>query len=118
MSQNQPASETPRCIVLCSPLGSHVPSFKNKKMLAHGKLITDPKKQKWMEECTRSFMSQLLFLYPITENETATVERLRSWIASSTPETDSCRYLTACSWRFTKTVAGLEHASIEITRVK
>lgn len=39
----------------------HVPSFKNNKMLLRkqGLLITDPKKQKWMDRCTRLFESQL-----------------------------------------------------------
>lgn len=34
-------------------------SFKNNKMIAKGRLITDPKKQKWMRRCIQSFASQL-----------------------------------------------------------
>ncbi len=103
------------CLVLRTQ-GSHVPSFKNSKMIARGKLITDPKKQKWMEECIRSFMSQLLYSFPMNVNETGTGPKLRSWIASSTPENDSCRYLTACSWNFCKYPKGLEGAEVVITR--
>lgn len=37
----------------------NIPSFKNKKMLARGRLITNPKTQQWMQECIRALESQL-----------------------------------------------------------
>lgn len=92
----------------------HVPSFKNTKMLTRGKLITSPQKQRWMRKAQVIIESQLLSAYPTAEKGTVTAEKLRSWIASSVPANDSCRYLTACSWRFTSAPKGREAALILI----
>lgn len=95
----------------------HVPSFKNTKMLTKGKLITSPKKQEWMRKAQAIIESQLLSAYPTTASGTATAAKLRSWIASSVPENDSCKCLTACSWRFTNAPKGREGALILIERL-
>lgn len=79
-----------------------VPAFKNSKMLTKGKLITNPRKQKWMKQAEDIIASGLLSSFRTSANEMVTAARLRSWIASSIPANDSCRYLIACSWRFTK----------------
>lgn len=52
----------------------HCPSFKNNKMLVKGKLITDPKKQKWMNQAIRQLRSQLLSVSQTIVEETSTVE--------------------------------------------
>lgn len=94
----------------------HVPSFKNSKLLTRGKLITDPKKQEWMKAAQDRIASELLFAYPTSEHETVTAAKLRSWIASSLPADDSCRYLIACSWSFMNVPKGKEGALIQIER--
>ncbi len=94
--------------------GSHVPSFKNSKLLTRGKLVTSPRNQKWMKECIKSFESQLLCSFRTIESETVTAQNLRSWIASCVPENDSCRYLTACSWNFIEVSKGQEGANVDI----
>lgn len=98
--------------------GSYVPAFKNKKRIHEGKLITRPDVQEWMKAAIDSFASQLLSQCPTNGNETVTAQSLRSWIASSVPVNDSCRYLIACSWRFMKVQEGEQGAVIRIERVK
>ncbi len=97
--------------------GSYVPSFKNKKRIVGNQLITSPKVQEWMKDAIDSFTSQLLSQCPTTENETVTAEKLRSWIASSVPVNDSCRYLIGCSWRFMKVPEGEQGALIRIEKI-
>lgn len=92
------------------------PAFKNSKMLTRGKLRTNPKNQAWMKAAQALIESQLLFKYPTAANETVTAANLRSWIASATPENDSCNYLTACSWRFMRVPKKQDGALILITR--
>lgn len=98
--------------------GSHVPSFKNSKFLTRGRLMTSPKNQAWMKAAIDSFASQLLYSFPMSASETVTAQKLRSWIASSLPVNDSCRYLTGCSWNFCKYPKGLEGAQVTITPVE
>lgn len=104
---------TPFVVLRVQGIG-HVPSFKNNKLLTRGKLITNPKRQKWMEQCVASFMRQLLYSFPMSASETVTAQKVRSWIASSTPENDSCKCLIQCSWRFCKYPKGLEGAEITL----
>jgi hypothetical protein len=94
------------------------PSFKNSKMLTRGKLITDPKKQRWMQAAQALIESQLLFKCPTDESGTVTAAKLRSWIASATPENDSCAYLTECSWRFMKVPKKQEGAILLVTKTE
>lgn len=93
------------------------PSFKNSKMLTRGKLITHPRNQKWMKAAQDIIASQLLSKYPTGENETVTAASLRSWIASSLPEDDSCRYLTECSCRFMSVPKKQEGALIIVEQI-
>lgn len=37
----------------------NVPGFKNSKLLTRGRLVTKPEFQKWMQNCTDSFVVQL-----------------------------------------------------------
>jgi hypothetical protein len=69
----------------------HVPSFKNNKMLARGRVITNPENQKWMERCVESFESQLICLYQTSADGMRTGRSLQSWIASVLPLDDSVR---------------------------
>lgn len=66
----------------------HVPSFKNSKMLTRGRLITDPKKQKWMNACIDSFESQLMSLCQTREGGTST-DALQRFLTASLPQDDA-----------------------------
>ncbi len=59
----------------------HCPAMKNSKMLARGRLITDPKKQKWMDQCIRSFESQLRSAFPTSAKGTWTEQQRLYWTA-------------------------------------
>ena len=50
----------------------HVPAFKNKKRIMRGRLITDPRAQKWMSLCVSSFKSQLRRLFQTSDGATST----------------------------------------------
>lgn len=71
-----------------------VPSFKNGKLLSRGRLITDPKKQKWMRRAVSNIMSQLVSLAMTTGDETSTVRQRLSLIVSSLPADDSCKFIS------------------------
>ena len=94
----------------------HVPSFKNSKMIAHGRLITDPKKQDWMEQCVALMIAQLSSMCPTTETGTLTAQSLRSWIATSLPLDDSCKWIESVSVIWLKVPKGKEGASVMLTR--
>lgn len=80
-------SSGPTALILCVKGLGHVPSFKNGKMLARGRLITGPKKQKWMEACIESFVSQLRFLSQTKEGATLT-DALQQFLTASLPQDD------------------------------
>ena len=82
----------------------HTPSFKNKKMIARGRLITNPKKQKWMEKAAASIESQLRSLYQTAEDGMVTGQSLQSWILTSLPLEDSLVWvgMPCGSWRRVK----------------
>jgi len=80
-------------IMLAVRQQGHVPSFKNNKMLAKGKLITDPAKQKWMERCIQSFESQLFCGSAITGGEMPTAPCPLSLTASLMPLDDSRQWI-------------------------
>lgn len=89
--------------------GFHIPSFKNGKVL----FVTNPRNRALMKRIQDDFEQQLICSYPTVEGEMVTVEKLRSWIATSGPEDDSCHYLIACSWSFTTVSKGQEGANLE-----
>lgn len=70
-----------------------IPSFKNSKMIARGRLITDPRKQKIMERITRSFEFQLRSLSQTTEAGTGTAHIPPSKIVSFMPLDDSLDWI-------------------------
>lgn len=99
MPNNSPESE--RVIKLVVTGLGHVPSFKNGKMMARGRLITDPKKQKWMQKAAASIESQLSSLSLIAEAVTPTGQSPRSWTLSCLPLDDDLEWIgvTCGSWR-------------------
>lgn len=70
-----------------------MPSFKNRKMLTRGRLITSPKNQKWMEECIQSFVSQFDFYFPIIDDVMQMGPSRQFLIASSLPLDDSRQWI-------------------------
>lgn len=95
----------------------HVPSFKNSKMIARGRLITDPKKQKWMEACIRSFESQLFCIAQIGGGGTLTAPPAPSLIASSLPQDDSRQWIPRLEIADREVEKGLEGATIIIESI-
>jgi hypothetical protein len=93
----------------------HVPSFKNGKMMTRGRLITDPKKQKWMEKAATCMESQLRSLYQTSETGMQTGLSLQSWILTYLPLDDCLKWIgVPCgSWR--KVKKGEEGAEIEFS---
>lgn len=71
----------------------HVPSFKNNKMIARGRLITAPQKQKWMNRCIQSFESQLFCGSATIEGGMLTGQQLQSLIALFMPQDDSRQWI-------------------------
>jgi hypothetical protein len=92
----------------------HVPSFKNSKMIARGRLITAPEKQEWMEKCIQSFESQLTSLCQMAATATQTEPSLPSWIASSVPADDSLKHIAEETVRPVLVPKGQEGAIIKI----
>lgn len=58
----------------------HVPSKKNSKMLARGRLITAPKIQEWVKKCIKAFASQLSSGTQTGAEGTWTAHFQQSWI--------------------------------------
>jgi len=67
----------------------NIVSFKNSKMIARGRLITDPEKQKRMESYTQAIVSQLSSEFQTIGAGISTECSLPSWIASCMPLDDS-----------------------------
>lgn len=95
----------------------HVPSFKNSKMLAHGRLITLPERQKWMEQCRESFVSQLSSASQTSADGISTEPCPPSSIASSLPEDDSVNDICELVVRIERVEKGQEGATIEVDRL-
>lgn len=92
----------------------HVPSFKNKKMITRGKLITDPKKQAWMEKAAAAIESQLRCLFQTEGAGTVTEQSLRSLILTLLPLDDSLDWIGVPSGSWRRVKKGEEGAVIEI----
>ncbi len=89
-----------------------VPSFKNNKMLARGKLITDPKKQKWMDQVTRSLESQLLSAIRMSVAGMETALPLPFWTALSEQFDDSVQWIPEIYVKAERCEKGDEGATI------
>lgn len=73
--------------------GINIPSFKNNKMIAQGRLITNPKRQKVMEQITASFVLQCISGLATSGGAMPTVPCPRSLTASLLPEDDSWQWI-------------------------
>ena len=94
----------------------HVPAFKNRKRIARGQLITDPKVQKWMANCVSSFVSQLHSSSLTTDDATSTGQPLQFSIASL-PHDDNWKVLPEVHVRGVKVEKGEEGAQILIEKI-
>jgi len=95
----------------------HVPSFKNNKMLARGKLITDPKKQEWMEKCIQSFVAQLHSHSRTLADATRTGPLAPYLIASLLPLDDSRQWIPEQHTYCEEAGEGYEGAFITIEKL-
>ena len=106
-------SKSPPIRLSIRGLGS-APSFKNSKMIARGRLITDPKKQKWMERCTLSFEHQLRSEFRTRGIEITTGPSALSLIALLLPLDDSRKWIPEHSVNTQQVSKGEEGADILI----
>jgi hypothetical protein len=95
----------------------HPPSFKNKKMLTRGKLITDPKKQQWMRAVKHSIESQLLSVFATKGIATGTAHTQPCKIASLVPLDDCLQWIPSHSVHTLWVSKGDEGADILIERI-
>ena len=98
--------------------GFHIPAFKNTKMMARGRLITDPRKQKIMGRIIRSLQFQLRSVLPIED----TAISMGPWplcsillSAHSTDFDDSRQWIPKITIESVEVAKGEEGADIEIT---
>lgn len=96
----------------------HIVSFKNSKMLTHGRLITAPKKQAAMDSYIRAIESALSSMFQTSDTGMATGCSLASWIQSCVPLDDSRHWMPESDgWRFVEVPKGEEGADIIITQL-
>lgn len=95
----------------------HVPSFKNHKMLARGRLITDPQKQQWMERCIQSFVSQFGSFTLTVADEMRTGPLAPYLIVSLLPLDDSRQWIPELHIYCEEADKGYEGAVITIERI-
>lgn len=95
----------------------HITSFKNSKMVARGRLMTAPIKQRQMESYILSIESQLRSMYQTSADGMQTGRSLASWIASSVPLDDSIQWVPTIVIQAQQVPKGLEGASIVIERL-
>ena len=113
-----PSSKDPDTSLLIKVRGcGNLVSFKNTKMIARGRLITDPKKQAKMEQYIHAIISNLLSMYPTIAQETATGCLQQFVIASSMPADDSWQWIPEISVRVVKVAPGEEGCDILLTRL-
>ena len=91
-----------------------VPSFKNTKMITRGRLITNPRKQKWMDAASEHLACQLRSYFQAQGIPTLTGEHLLSAIASLMPLDDSRTWIANLSVSWRRVSKGQEGAEIEI----
>jgi len=96
---------------------SHVPSFKNTKMIItrpKPRLITDPRKKQWMERAIRLIESQFAGAFPMRADETVGAWRKRLQIASCLPLDDSLGWMIPGPQSVVRVAPGEEGADIVI----
>lgn len=122
MSQNTQSSAVynpkTRTLELTLIIGEHVPAFKNTKMLARGRMITDPRKQFVMQKLTDCIVSAMYSLSVITEDGTETEQRQRQAIASLLPSDDCRQCISECAgWKWEKVRKGFEGVRVKIEQI-
>ncbi len=106
----KPPSKGPTLQLLIRELGEP-PSFKNHKLIAHGKLITDPKKQQWMFRATASLVSQLWCACRASEGGISMAARQR-FLMRSLPHDDSWKEIPKLTVTVLQVPKGQEGADI------
>lgn len=101
--------------VKLSVKGKHIPSFKNRKRLMRGRIVTDPKVQQQMEAIIQSFVSQLLCCTRTIGEETLMEQSPLCSIVSLLPEDDSRQWIPEQSAKAIDCDKGGEGAIVEIT---
>lgn len=94
----------------------HIPSFKNTKMIARGRLITDPKKQRRMAGITADLLSGLRSWCQTAGIETETAPFQRFLTAGLLPLDDSLAWIGTASVAWRRVSKGQEGAEIVINR--
>lgn len=95
-----------------------VPAMKNNKMIARGRLITNPKRQEWMSRCISLFVSQFISASRTTGDATWTGQRQRSSIALSLPADDCWTWIQELRIRASKCQKGEEGATIRVEPIE
>lgn len=111
------SSPTSSATLLIQGVGN-IPSFKNSKMVARGRLITDPKKQKLMQQIIQDLQSTLTSAFRTIGEGTATGQSLpclTALCAHSTDFDDSRQWIPKLSVEGRKCNDGEEGATITIT---
>lgn len=95
----------------------HVISFKNSKLLTHGKLITKPEYQQWMARAENSILSQLYSMCLTTGGviQLECLRQLQTYLSGLLD--DSVRELPIGNWRTKQVPKGQEGAIITIERL-
>lgn len=109
-------SDPKKLILVVENIGPVV-AMKNSKMIARGRLITDPRKQKWMQQCIESFVLQCCLGLAITDAGISTVPLAPSWTASLLPEDDCWQQIQQLNLSAEKCDKGKEGAIIIIERI-
>jgi len=119
-----PPDQLCKRIVLQTPKGIHVPSFKNKKRAILDRntglmrTLTEPKAKQWMEKCIQSFASQLISGEAINGVVMQTGHYQPSWTASLLPKDDSVNWVPELHIYVTECQPGEEGAEIIIERIQ
>jgi len=107
---------TKDCVVMRIRDLGHCPAFKNKKIIARGRLITAPKARKWMEEATKAMYSQLCSLFQTTGGGTTTEPWQQSAIASL-PSDDCWQQIPMTTIRVKKVPKGEEGVIVILKKI-
>ena len=97
--------------------GFPVPSFKNRKIIAGKRLITNPKQKKLMQRMEEHFVLQLLSAFRTDAAATSTGRSRAAWIRSSTPADDCWTQIPQISVSGELCSKGKEGATITIERI-
>lgn len=95
-----------------------MPSMKNQKMLTRGRLITKPERQKWMERCIQSLVSQFVSYSRTIEDGTLTEQQRLSLTASLLPADDSRQWLKEITIVCSEVFKGGEGAVVVVERIQ